>query len=77
MKITQKIIQSDIVSFRRRIADAKAKMAALPDGHLPYPEHKKREKKKVDLIAEVAHVERLIQVAQEGLRDLTGADFNN
>ena len=66
MRITVTEIEQDIAEFQARIALAREKLAELPIGHLPYLAHKKREKQTRDLLAEIEHVQRLIEYAEQG-----------
>jgi hypothetical protein len=68
--LTDDDIREDIRGFERRIQDAKDKLAALPEGYLPYQEHKKREKARRVLEDDVAHVRRIIHIAEESLIDV-------
>jgi len=65
--LTDEDILVDIRGFERRIQAAHDKLAALPEGYLPYREHKKREKLRRELQAEIKHVLGLISYARETL----------
>jgi len=67
MDITIADIEKDIENFKKRIATEQAKLELLPVGFLSYPQHKRREKKRQDLQAEIKHVQGLIAIAQEAL----------
>lgn len=67
MEITTEDILKDIEGFQSRVSIAREKLAMLPTGFLPYPEHKRREKQKRKLQAEVVHVGKLISIARENL----------
>ena len=67
--LTDEDIQEDIRGFERRIQEARDKFSELPTGHLAYPQHKKREKQRRDLQAEIKHVQGLILIAKEALTD--------
>ena len=67
MDITVADIEQDIKNFKDRISATKNKLEMLPVGFLPYPQHKKREKQRRDLKAEINHVQGLIAIAQEAL----------
>ena len=67
MDLTISDIQNDIAGFQVRIQKAKAQLAGLPTGRLPYQDHKRREKVRRDLQAEVKHVQGLIGYAHEGI----------
>ena len=69
MDITIADIEKDIENFKKRIATEQAKLELLPVGFLSYPQHKRREKKRQDLQAEIKHVQELIAIAQEALTD--------
>jgi len=65
--LTNEMILEDIAEFQSRIQVVRRKLAKLPAGHLPYPEHKKREKQRKDLQAEIEHVQKMIGYAREAL----------
>ena len=67
MSISISDIQNDISEYQDRISKAQVDLANLPAGYLPYQEHKKREKVRRDLQAEVKHVQGLIGYAHEGI----------
>jgi len=67
MNLTVEQIEKDIVGFQSRIAKAKNELAGLPEGYLQFKQHKRREKQRRDLQAEVTHVNILIGYAQEGI----------
>ncbi len=67
MNITIEDIQRDIAEFRARIQTAQAELAALPEGYLPLKQHKRREKQRRDLQAEIEHVNILVGYAKEGI----------
>ncbi len=60
-------IKEDIQNYEKRISTAREKLAMLPGGHLPFPEHKKREKQRRELEGEIEHVRNLIKIAREGI----------
>ena len=62
--ITITDIEKDIQGYQARISATQSKLAGLPTGHLPYTEHKKREKQRRDLQAEIKHVQKLIGYAR-------------
>ena len=65
--ITDKTILEDIREFEKRIQTAENKLAEIPQGYLPYYVHKKQEEQQRILLAEIAHVKKLIHIAREGL----------
>ena len=67
LQLTNADIREDIREFKQRIQTAREKLAELPEGYLPYTEHKKREKQRRDLQAEIEHVQKLIRYAGEVL----------
>ena len=67
MELSNESILKDIAEFSERITAAKSKLAALSAGYLPYPEHKKRETKRDDLLDDIKHVENLIKIAKEAI----------
>ncbi|MBL7180277.1 MAG: hypothetical protein ISS67_05980 [Desulfobacterales bacterium] len=70
IELTIKDILNDIEEFQERISAAQSKLNMLPAGYLPYPEYKKREKQRRDLQAKIEHVEKLIRIATEGLKEI-------
>ena len=62
-----KIINRDFENWTERIEKAKNKLLLLPNGWLPYPLHKKRELKRRQCQDEIAHVERLFDIAGDGI----------
>ena len=67
MDISVDDIQKDIIEFKQRIEAARQQLAGLPSGHLSYPVHKKREKQRRDLQAEVRYYKQLVSYAREGV----------
>jgi hypothetical protein len=65
--LTDSEILTDIEDFKKRIQAAEAKLDMLPDGYLPYQEHKKRAQQQRVLEDEIAHVKRLIGIAAGAL----------
>jgi len=65
--LTNDLILDDIAGFEQRIQIAREKLAVLPEGYLPYTEHKKREKQHRELQADISHIENLIKYAHEGI----------
>lgn len=65
--LTDEDIREDIRAFEARIAAARDKLAALPEGFLPLQEHKKREQTRQIYEDEIKHVKRLIGYAMEAL----------
>lgn len=70
--MTPKTIREDMRGFEQRIQVAREKLAMLPEGYLPYPQHKKREKQRQDLRSEIKHVQKMTGYAKEAL----GREFN-
>jgi len=77
MGLTISDIERDIGGFNKRIKRAKAKLARLPTGRLPYQGHRKIQKVRRDCQAEIEHCKGLIRYAEwgieirKGLRNLT------
>lgn len=71
--LTDREIREDIHNFEKRISATREKLAMLPGGHLPFPEHKKREKQRRELQADIQHVHKLIGYATEALGEHTCA----
>ena len=69
MSLTVEEIEQDIEAFRARISAAQAKLESLPEGHLAYPEKKKREHQRRLLQGEIRHIEKLIGYAAEALNE--------
>ena len=67
MGLTISDIKKDIEGFEARIETARQQIAGLPNGRLPFKEHKKREKIQRDCEAEVKHCQQLIVYAREGI----------
>ena len=67
MGLTLQEIKEDIAEYEDRIHLAKLNLANLPEGRLPFKEHKKREGQRRDLQAEIEHVKQLIGYAREGI----------
>jgi len=67
MNLTISDIEKDISGFRARIQMAQNELAALPEGYLPFKQHKRREKQQRDLQVEIKHVNILIGYAIEGI----------
>jgi len=72
MQLTAKDIQNDIEAFQARITAARRKLQLLPEGYLPHAEHKKREKVRRDLVADIHHTKTLIKIANEGMQIIKG-----
>lgn len=70
LELTVADIDQDITDFEKRIEKAKDRLRALPSGWLPYAQHRKREKLRQDLQAEIEHVKRLIGYAREALNEM-------
>ena len=66
MNLTIKDIKRDIAGFEERIAKAQTELAVLPEGYLPFKQHKHREKQRRNLQAEIEYVKILIKYAKEG-----------
>jgi len=60
-------IKNDISEYQERIQTARQKLIDLPAGHLSYPEHKKREKQRRELHADIKHLQQLKSYANEGV----------
>lgn len=67
MDLTIQEIKEDIAGYEDRIHLAKLNLANLPAGHLPFREHKKREKQRREYRSEIKHCEQLIRYAREGI----------
>lgn len=67
MNLTQDDILNDIAGYEERITAAKNKLVLISTEFLPYPEHKKRETRKDDLLDDIKHVENLIKIAKSAL----------
>ena len=67
MNLTVEQIEKDIAGFEAVISLTLEKLAALPKGYLPYPDHKKREKVRRACEDEVKHCQQLIVYACEGI----------
>jgi len=67
--LTDEELQKDLAGFDRRLQASREKLAALPDGYLPYQEHKKREKTRRILESDRRHIQNLIHIAEEALVD--------
>jgi hypothetical protein len=67
LNLTDQEILDDIAGFKDRILAAQAKLEDLPAGKLPYKEHQKREKARKVYEADIDHVQRLIEIAEEAL----------
>jgi hypothetical protein len=68
LELTTDIIQKDIAEFRERIRLAHDKLAQLPITASHWRERKKLTSKRRYLEGEVAHVKKLIGMAEEALR---------
>jgi len=60
-------IKDDISEYQERIQTTRQKLIGLPEGYLPYPEHKKREKQRRELQADIKHLQQLMGYANEGV----------
>ena len=67
--LTDQEILEDIQEFKKRITAAREKLSSLPEGHLAYPEKKKREHQRRLLQGEIRHIEKLIGYAAEALNE--------
>ena len=67
MILTDEDIKQDIAGFEARIQEAQDKLDMIPNGYLPYNEHRKREAARQAYADEIAHVKRLIGYAREAL----------
>jgi hypothetical protein len=73
--LTDREIREDIHNFEKRISTAREKLAMLPGGQLPFPEHKKREKQRREMQADIQHVQKLIGYAAEAFGEHACAWF--
>jgi len=67
MNLTISDIEKDIARYKDRIQTAQNELIALPEGYLPFKQHKRRAKQRRDLQAEIKHVNILIGYAREGI----------
>jgi len=67
MNLTVEQIEKDIAGYEARIQTAQAELAVLPEGYLPFKQHKRREKQRRNLQGEIKHVNILIRYAREGI----------
>jgi len=67
LQLTNNDIREDIRGFEQRIQIAREKLAVLPEGYLPYLEHKKREKVRRACEDEVKHCQQLMVYAYKGI----------
>lgn len=67
MNPTPETIQADIAGYETRIQEAEAELASLPEGRLPYQEHKRREKRRQELQADIRHLKQLLTYAEGAL----------
>lgn len=68
--LTDEDIRKDIRGFEKRIQEAKAKLAKLPETVRPWQARKKLKEKRRILTSEIEHVKRLITIAKEATTDL-------
>ena len=69
IKLTEESIREDLAGFEQRILNARQKAEALPEV-TAYKERKKVLRARVALLAEIAHVQRLVGYAADALREL-------
>lgn len=69
INLTDEMVLEDIQGFRNRIQRAEEKLAVLPGGYLPYPEHKRRKQQRRYLEDDIQHIQTLIGYAKEALSD--------
>ena len=74
--LTDREIQDDIESFEDRIFRAREKLAELPQGILPYSEHRKRERRRNELQADIKHIESILRYAIEAWEEQKGGKAN-
>ena len=67
MNLTVTEIKEDITGYEDRIDLARLKLSELPEGYLPFKQHRARERRRRDLQAEIEHVKQLIIYANEGI----------
>ncbi|MBU3948868.1 MAG: hypothetical protein KJ882_03395 [Proteobacteria bacterium] len=67
INVTPEMVEADIQAFEIRLQKAQDSLAELPEGYLPYPEYKKREKARHEHQEEISHVNCLIGLAREAL----------
>jgi len=65
--ITDAELNQDLEGFYDRLAATRDKLDALPTGYLPYSQHKCRQQKRRAYEEEIAHVKRLIGIAEKAL----------
>lgn len=68
MNLTIEDIKRDIAGFEDRIQKAQDQLHSLPEGYLPFKDHKAREKRRRDLQGEIQHATQLIAYAYEGIK---------
>ena len=68
INLTTEMIARDIEKFNERIQIAKDQLARLPVGYLEFKKHKRREKQRRDLRADISHIETLKKYARKALR---------
>ena len=64
IELTTENILKDIEGYQSRISTARERLESLPAGRLAYPGHKKREKQRRDLQADITHVQGLIRIVK-------------
>ncbi len=57
--LTDQEIKEDIQNYEQRIVAVRKKLESLPAGRLPFPEHKRREKQRRELQADLTHVKKI------------------
>jgi len=67
MNLSIKDIENDISGYQTRISSARKKLTGLPEGYLPYHEHKKREKMRRELESDIKYYFQVVIYANEGL----------
>ena len=67
MGLTLQEIKEHIAEYEDRIHLAKLNLANLPEGRLPFNEHKKRERQRREYESEIEHCLQLIHYANEGI----------
>jgi len=69
LELTRKDISNDIEVFKKRIRNAQEKLTALPQKASEFKERKKLKLKRRVLKQEIEHVQGLIAIASEALKD--------
>jgi hypothetical protein len=67
--LTEQDIERDIAGFKDRVLLTRNKLVNLPSGFLTYHEHKLREKQRRDLLADIQHIQKMIEIASKALEE--------